>query len=130
MDEQQSVIVFTAALQGICANEYFFGPTMQQSPEAAVTFAYKCVKACCRESDGSIDFSASRFPAEEMSETLEARAKETERKANAHASLTEAVRVLTEALEALQRQALQHEWGLEALQMTRAALTTAKELTK
>ena len=46
------------------------------------------------------------------------------------ASLTEAVRVLTEALEALQRQALQHEWGLEALQMTRAALTTAKELTK
>ena len=53
------------------------------------------------------------------------------------ASLTEAVRVLTEALEALQRQALQselnspsHEWGWEALQMTRAALTTAKELTK
>ena len=44
---------------------------------------------------------------------------------------------MTEALEALQRQALQselntpsHEWGWEALQMTRAALTTAKELTK
>jgi hypothetical protein len=31
--------VFCAALTGICANPHFFGPIMQQSPEAAVEFA-------------------------------------------------------------------------------------------
>lgn len=31
--------IFNAALTGICANPNFFGPTMQQSPEAAVQFA-------------------------------------------------------------------------------------------
>lgn len=31
--------IFNAALAGICANPNFFGPTMQQSPQAAVEFA-------------------------------------------------------------------------------------------
>jgi len=31
--------IFNAALAGICANPNFFGPIMQQSPEAAVQFA-------------------------------------------------------------------------------------------
>lgn len=31
--------IFNAALAGICANPNFFGPIMQQSPQAAVDFA-------------------------------------------------------------------------------------------
>lgn len=31
--------IFNAALTGICANPNFFGPVMQQSPQAAVDFA-------------------------------------------------------------------------------------------
>jgi len=35
--------VFCAALTGICANPQFFGPTFQQSPQAAVEFATEVV---------------------------------------------------------------------------------------
>lgn len=31
--------IFNAALTGICANPNFFGPIMQQNPQAAVEFA-------------------------------------------------------------------------------------------
>lgn len=37
--------IFNAALSGICANPYFFGPLMQQAPEAAVAFANEVVLA-------------------------------------------------------------------------------------
>lgn len=37
--------IFNAALSGICANPNFFGPIMQQLPEAAVQFANEVVLA-------------------------------------------------------------------------------------
>jgi hypothetical protein len=37
--------IFTAAVQGICANPHFFGPLLQQSPRAAVEFAREVVAA-------------------------------------------------------------------------------------
>lgn len=37
--------IFNAALTGICANPAFFGPIMQQSPQAAVEFARDVVVA-------------------------------------------------------------------------------------
>ncbi|OAF05420.1 hypothetical protein AYJ54_00505 [Bradyrhizobium centrolobii] len=35
--------IFCAALQGICANQYFFSSSMQASPAAAVEFAQSVV---------------------------------------------------------------------------------------
>lgn len=37
--------IFNAALTGICANPNFFGPHMQQAPQAAVEFANEVVLA-------------------------------------------------------------------------------------
>lgn len=40
--------IFNAALTGICANPAFFGPMMQQSPDAAVEFASAVVLAAIK----------------------------------------------------------------------------------
>lgn len=40
--------IFNAALTGICANPAFFGPLMQQSPDAAVEFASTVVLAAIK----------------------------------------------------------------------------------
>lgn len=65
----------------------------------------------------------------------EADAKQAHLAVNSHASLLSTIKELMEALEMLQRQALQselntpsHEWGWEALQVTRTALSRAKSL--
>ena len=40
--------IFLAALQGICANPNFFGPTMAKTPDDAVKFAMETVLAAMR----------------------------------------------------------------------------------
>jgi hypothetical protein len=49
MHADASISIFLAALQGICANPVFFGPTFQGLPSAAVEFAQSCVRASYRD---------------------------------------------------------------------------------